>query len=259
MGERLAGKFIVVTGATSGLGWAMADALLREGATVAVAARPTPRLDAVVNAWKREGVSAVSLSLDVRDPESVEAARDWIQSKWPHCDMVVNNAGLGMRSVNPAFMTEAQPFFEVTLAQFDAVMDTNLRGYFLVSRAFSRLFLDQGFGRFVNISMNHATMTREGFVPYGPSRAGAEALSYIMAHDLKRYGITVNLLLPGGATATGMIPESVPQDVRARLLPPEVMGPPIVFLASDAAEGMTGERIEANAWHEWRRTHQIEE
>lgn len=67
--------------------------------------------------------------------------------------------------------------------------------------------MEQGHGRIINISMNHETMKRKGFVPYGPSRAATESLSYIMAEDLKDYGIMVNMLLPGGATTTGMIPD----------------------------------------------------
>lgn len=78
----------------------------------------------------------------------------------------------------------------------------------------------------MNISMNHETMRRRGFVPYGPSRAGAESLSIIMAEDLRPYGIAVSMLLPGGATDTGMIPDGMSDDVRRSLLPAQVMGPP---------------------------------
>jgi NAD(P)-dependent dehydrogenase (short-subunit alcohol dehydrogenase family) len=87
-------------------------------------------------------------------------------------------------------------------------------------------------------------MTRAGFVPYGPSRAGTEALSRIMAADLRETPVTVNLLLPGGATRTGMLPDPGPAGLR-NLLEPEIMGPPIVWLASAAAAGVTGERIVA--------------
>jgi NAD(P)-dependent dehydrogenase (short-subunit alcohol dehydrogenase family) len=72
-----------------------------------------------------------------------------------------------------------------------------------------------------------------------------------MAEDLRPQGITVNLLLPGGATATGMIPATIPPAVRERLLPPQVMGPPIRFLASEEAAGVTGERIVAREFPAW--------
>jgi NAD(P)-dependent dehydrogenase (short-subunit alcohol dehydrogenase family) len=241
----LSGVRVVVTGATSGLGAAMAEALLRAGATVAVSARPGPRLDEVVDRWMREGLAAVALPMDVRRPDSVEVAAAQSMSRWGGVDLVVNNAGIGMRTVNPRFFSDPRPFFEVSPEGFADVIETNLTGYFLVARAFAPLFVAQGHGRFVNVSMNHQTMRRRGFAPYGPSRAGAEALSLIMTEDLRPFGITVNMLLPGGATITGMIPEGLPGEARRSLLDPEVMGPPIVFLASAEADGLTGERIVA--------------
>jgi gluconate 5-dehydrogenase len=99
--------------------------------------------------------------------------------------------------------------------------------------------------------MNHETMRRRGFAPYGPARAGAEAFSLIMTEDLRPFGIAVNILLPGGATATGMIPESVPESVRQGLLSPGVMGAPAVFLASAEADGLTGARIVAKDFDAW--------
>lgn len=108
-------------------------------------------------------------------------------------------------------------------------------------------------GRIVNISMNHTTMNRAGFVPYGPSRAGAEALSRIMAADLTGTTVTVNLLLPGGATATGMIPDSVTDT--STLLPPDVMDAPVRWLCSVAATGTHDQRITATEFDTWLATH----
>ena len=108
------------------------------------------------------------------------------------------------------------------------------------------LMLHEGGGRIVNISMNEQTMVRRGFVHYGPAGAGVEALSRVMAADLADSSVTVNILLPGGrGTRTGMIPDDVPAEVRARLLDPAVMGPPIVWLASDEAVGVHDQRIVA--------------
>jgi len=247
----LAGVKAVVTGATSGLGQAMADALLQAGATVAMAARPTSRLEEAVAARSTDGLAAEALPIDVRDPASVSAASRGLLDRWGRVDLVVNNAGIGMRTVNPRFFEEPRPFFEVPEDKFIDVVATNLTGYFLVARAFAPHFVSQRQGRLVNVSMNHETMRRRGFVPYGPSRAGAEALSLIMTEDLRPYGVAVNILLPGGATATGMIPEELPEAARSGLLPPEIMGPPVVFLASAEAEGLTGERIVAVDFDVW--------
>ena len=247
---KIEGCRVVVTGATSGLGAAMAGALATAGASVGVAARPGPRLDEAVARLGRSGI-AVAVPVDVRDASSVTLAVRQAIVGLGGVDMVVNNAGIGMRTVNPRFFERPQPFFEVEPAAFDDVVATNLRGYFLVARAFSFHFLEQGAGRFVNVSINRSTMARRGFVPYGPSRAATEALSAIMTEDLRPFGIAVNVLLPGGATETGMIPDEVPPDLRAGLLPAEVMGPPAVFLASSEADGLTGARIVASEFDAW--------
>ena len=94
-------------------------------------------------------------------------------------------------------------------------------------------------------------MTRQGFVPYGPAGAGVEALSRIMAADLAGSPVTVNLLLPGGATATGMVPDEISAQTRARLLDPGIMGPPIVWLASAGARGVHDQRIIATEFENW--------
>jgi gluconate 5-dehydrogenase len=159
--------------------------------------------------------------------------------------MLVNNAGIGMRTVNPRFMSEPQPFWQVGPAGFRDVVETKVVGCFLMARAVVPLMLREGGGRIVNISMNEQTMVRRGFVPYGPAGAGVEALSRVMAADLAGSPVTVNILLPGGATRTGMIPDEASAEVRAAMLDPAVMGPPIVWLASGQAAGVHDRRIVA--------------
>jgi NAD(P)-dependent dehydrogenase (short-subunit alcohol dehydrogenase family) len=239
---------VLVTGGTSGLGLAMARALAAAGATVAVTGRSGQRASAVA-----AGLSeAVGIELDVRDESSVARTVDEAWSRLGGIDMLVNNAGIGMRTVNPRFMTHAQGFWEVPIDGFRAVIDTNLTGYFLMAREVTPRMLATGGGRIVNISVSESTMHRAGFVPYGPSRAGSEALSRIMAADLRDTCVTVNLLLPGGPTVTGMLPpESVPEG--RNFLQPEVMGPPIVWLASTAATGVHDERIVAAEFEQWLR------
>jgi NAD(P)-dependent dehydrogenase (short-subunit alcohol dehydrogenase family) len=239
---------VLVTGGTGGLGFAMASALAASGATVALTGRAGERARAVAAGLP----GALGIELDVRDESSVDEAVDEAWSRLGGIDMLVNNAGIGMRTVNPEFMTRPQGFWEVPADGFRAVIETNLTGYFLMARAITPRMLAAGAGRIVNISINGSTMRRAGFVPYGPSRAGSEALSRIMAADLRDTGITVNLLMPGGATATGMVPlEAVPEGLV--LLEPSVMGPPIVWLASDAAAGVHDEYIVAAEFEDWLR------
>ena len=249
--NRLDGVGVFVTGATTGIGRAMANALLVEGASVVGAARSTQALDALVDEWRSRGLAASALPLDVRDEKAVEVAARRAWEILGSVDLVVNNAGIGMRTVNPRFMVEPMPFWEVSPAGFRAVVDTNLTGYFLVARAFAPRFVERGRGGFVNVTIRPETMRAKGFAPYGPSRSGSEALSDVMAADLRPFGVTCNLLAPGGATATEMIPETIPDGIRSQLLPPEIMGEPIVFLASEEAEGVTGERITAADWDSW--------
>jgi len=116
------------------------------------------------------------------------------------------------------------------------------------------LFIHQQRGKITNIYMNHETMKRKGFIPYGPSRAGAESLSMIMTEDLRSENVDVNILLPGGATETGMIRDEMKQSLPANftLLSPEIIAEPILFLASDQSNGITGQRIIATQFHEWK-------
>ncbi len=247
----LTGLRVVVTGASSGLGFGMAKALLQAGASVAMGARPGPRLDNAASELLASGYDAHKLPLDVTSDESVCTAVEWVQKAWGRVDVLVNNAGIGMKTVNPSFMIDPQPFYLVSPDGFRNVIDTNLTGYFLVARGFAPMMVKQGKGKIVNISMNHETMRRRGFVPYGPSRAGAESLSYIMAEDLFSYGVMVNMLLPGGATDTGMIPEELKTRLQRPLLHPDIMAKPIVFLASTQSDGITRERIVATQFDEW--------
>ena len=160
-------------------------------------------------------------------------------------DVLVNNAGIGMRTVNPHFMTEPIGFWQVSPDGFRDLLVTNVVGYFLVARAVVPHMLQAGHGKIVNISVNETTTRRRGFTPYGPSRAATDSLSRIMAADLAGTGIDVNLLLPGGATRTGMVPDSMPPDTQVTWLDPAIMGPPIVWLASPASDGLTDQRIVA--------------
>ena len=237
---------VLVTGGTSGLGLAMASALAAAGASVALTGRSAARAAEVAAGLP----GAVGLGLDVREESSVARAVDQAWSRLGGIDMLVNNAGIGMRTVNPRFMTHPQGFWEVPAGGFRAVIETNLTGYFLVAREVTPRMLAAGGGRIVNISVSHSTMHRAGFVPYGPSRAGSEALSRIMAADLRDTGVTVNLLLPGGATVTGMLPPGA-RPAGQRFLDPAVMGPPIVWLASAAARGVHNERILATEFPGW--------
>jgi NAD(P)-dependent dehydrogenase (short-subunit alcohol dehydrogenase family) len=231
---------VLVTGGTSGLGKAMASALAAAGARVALTSREASRARAAA-----AEIDAIGVELDVRDQQSVQTGIETVYAELGGLDVLVCNAGIGMLTVNPRFMTNPEPFWEVSPDGFRDVMETKITGTFLVARAVAPRMLAAAGGRIVVISMNEQTMTRGGFVPYGPAGAGVEALARVMAADLAETPVTVNILLPGGATATGMVPEEVPADVRERLLDPQIMGPPIVWLCSEQAAGVHDQRIVA--------------
>jgi gluconate 5-dehydrogenase len=218
----------------------MAAALVSAGAQVVLTSRERERAEAAAAA-----IGAVGVELDVRDERSVEAGVEASYERLGGLDVLVNNAGIGMRTVNPRFMTHPSPFWKVSPEGFRDVIETKITGSFLVARSVVPRMLNAGGGRIVMISMNTQTMTRGGFVPYGPSGAGVEALARAMAADLDGTSVSVNILLPGGATATGMIPDDVAAEVRAQLLDPAIMGPPIVWLCSQGAAGLHNERIVA--------------
>jgi gluconate 5-dehydrogenase len=249
----LTGFCAVITGSTSGLGLSMAEALLEKGATVAISARSGERLDRVTALFIEKGYRAIPLPMDVRSESDVRAAADAALSQMGKIDLLVNNAGLGMPRVNPDFVASPKPFYEMDTDGVRDVIETNFIGYFTVSKYFVQPMIERKRGRIVNVSTSLKTMTLPYGMPYGPSRAGAEALTNVMSEELKSLNITVNALLPGGACDTPLMNEKNRADFLkfSALLDPAIMKRPILFLASHLSEGVTGERIIANEFDKW--------
>jgi gluconate 5-dehydrogenase len=255
MGEYtgIEGKRILITGATSGLGLAMAQALVKEGARVLITGRDQNKIDQAVSSVTSSSGECAGALIDVRDEQSIEKGLAGMNQRWGGIDVLINNAGIGMQTVNPLFLTDPKPFWEISSPGFRDLIDTNLTGYFLVAKAVVPYFLKTGSGRIINIGVSEGTKKRKGFIPYGPSRAGTESLSHIMAQDLAGSGVTVNILQPGGATETGMVPDEFRAKTGVQFLRPEVMGEPVLFLCSDQASGLTDEEIVAKDFQEWKR------
>lgn len=245
---QLAGRIAWVTGAGSGIGEASALALAEEGAVVVLTGRRTEMLAGVAAHIRDQGGSALVQPADLTDASQVQRVGAVIKEQLGRLDILVNNAGRGMKYVSERFLTEPTRFWEVRPDVFRMVIDTNVNGPFLMARAAVAPMLRGGWGRIVNVSMNRETMRRAGFSPYGPSKAALESETVIWAKDLAGTGVTVNAILPGGATATGMVPDSVSEEVRASLLQADVMVEPLVWLASTGADGVTGKRVIANRW-----------
>jgi 3-oxoacyl-[acyl-carrier protein] reductase len=245
---KLDGKVAIVTGAGRGIGRAIAEAYLQEGASVTItAAHGQTELDQLAKQdWPEQVLARLS---DVTDQEACEQVVDQTIQRFGHVDILVNNAGRGMKQVRAPFLTEPTRFWEVEPSVWQMIIDTNINGPFYMARAVvTRLLEQQREGSIINISVSYATMKRRGFSPYGPSKAALESASAIWAQELIEARIRVNLLLPGGPTNTGLLPTEMPADVQARLLQPEIMKAPAVFLASDASQELTGRRLIATEW-----------
>ena len=242
-------RVAIVTGAGRGLGRAMALGLARAGIrVVATAARERTELERV--ATDAADGMILQMLADVTREEDAQRVVSSALERFGRLDILVNNAGRGMKYVSDAFMTEPTRFWEVEPDTWRMVIDTNVNGPFLMARAATPHMVRAGWGRIVNISMNLSTMRRTGFSPYGPSKAALESETIIWAQDLQGTGVTVNALLPGGATLTGMIPDGFPASARKDLLDPAIMVPPLLWLVSNAADRISGCRITATQWND---------
>jgi 3-oxoacyl-[acyl-carrier protein] reductase len=241
------GRAAIVTGAGRGLGRAMALGLAQTGIRViATAARERSEIEAV--AAEADAGMILPVLADVVSEADAQRVVVTALEQFGRLDILVNNAGRGMKYVNESFMSEPTRFWEVEPETWRLVIDTNVNGPFLMARAATPHMTRAGWGRIVNVSMNHSTMRRRGFSPYGPSKAALESETIIWAQDLRGTGVTVNALLPGGATLTGMIPDAFPRDAMSTLLDPSIIVPPLLWLVSDETDTISGCRITASQW-----------
>ena len=250
MAGRVDGKIAIVTGGASGMGRIMARALLDNGAKIAAVDRNAEGLAEFMReaAAMGAGDRLMTFAIDVRFPGPVEQVVARTIEKFGGLHALINNAGLDPQHVVPAFAERKVKFWEATPDKWQALMDVNVRGAFLAARAVVPHFLKQHWGRIVNVTTSFDTMLEEGFSPYGPSKAALEAQSAIWSKDLKDTGVTVNILVPGGAADTPFVPDRINFD-RARLVRPEVMAAPIVWLISDESNGVTGSRFVGRLWN----------
>jgi NAD(P)-dependent dehydrogenase (short-subunit alcohol dehydrogenase family) len=245
MAENLKGYVALITGGSGGMGLEMAKQLLSQGATVIVTARGGVKLDNAKKALEAFG-DVHAVPMDVMSEASIASVALWVEENVDHLDMVVNNAGIGSNAPGMKDLPADHHFFDIPVPTVKAVIDTNFIGYFIVASKFVPLMLKQGHGSLVYVSTSTNTMTRPGQLPYGPSKAGAEAMTTIMANELREMGIMVNVICPGGFTDTGMAGEGVKaffQKNNMPILPPTVMNKAISFLASTASAGISGEKI----------------
>ncbi len=230
----LGGRVALVTGASRGLGFAMAKALKENGAHVVINARDGA---ALTEAAARIGVEA--LAFDVTDSAAARAALEDIAKRHGHLDILVNNAGIQHR----------RPLIEWEDDDFERIVATNLSACFRLSRDAARLMLPNKFGRIINTGSVAAILGRPTIHAYVAAKAGLHGLTRSMAAELGRHGITVNALAPGYFATelnTALLnDEAFTKWVEARTpagrwAKPEELGGAVVFLASNAAAYVNG-------------------
>jgi 3-oxoacyl-[acyl-carrier protein] reductase len=162
--------------------------------------------------------------------------------------ILVNNAGIAPRNMLMGGGTKNN-FWEVSPQEWDRVVAVNSSGPFYMTRTAVPHMLAQGWGRVIGVTTSMNTMYREGGTPYGPSKAAHEALVAMASRELEGTGVTVNVLVPGGMASTDLIPDDADHE-RANMIQPEVMQAPVVWLASDASDGINGQRFIGYYWNE---------
>jgi NAD(P)-dependent dehydrogenase (short-subunit alcohol dehydrogenase family) len=241
-------RVAIVTGAAGGIGRAMVRGLLAASIRVAGVDRDREPLEALTASARQQGKAGdlltiqTDLASDAAAGEISKATRD----RFGRIDILVNNAGIGPGAIRPDSWQRPLKFWEITPDQWHRFVAVHTTAPLALTNAVVPEMMRQDWGRIVNVTTSLGTMLNAGSPTYGPSKAALEALSAIMAKDLDGTGVTVNVLVPGGITNTPMVSESGLD--RAKMIQPEVMAPPLVWLVSDAAGKVTGRRFLGVHW-----------
>ncbi|HEY9563342.1 MAG TPA: SDR family NAD(P)-dependent oxidoreductase [Nocardioides sp.] len=234
----LSGQVAIVTGATSGLGTRFAQVLAAAGAKVAVTGRRADRIAGVVESITATGATAYGVQLDVSDPASIEACLSEVSQQLGTPQILVNNAGI----------PDAQRAHKMSLELVDAVLDTNVRGPWLMSTGVARQLIAAGLpGRIVNISsMSAYHYTGEGAALYATTKAAVSRMTETLAVEWARFDINVNAIAPGAFSSemmdgmlsrVGDITGAFP---RKRIGDPAQLDSTLLYLVSPASEAVTG-------------------
>ncbi|MEC8800182.1 MAG: 3-oxoacyl-[acyl-carrier-protein] reductase [Planctomycetota bacterium] len=236
----LSGQVAVVTGASQGLGKAMAIALGLNGARVACLARNAEKLAETVQTITDGGGLADAFSFFVKSREAIDGVIDKIADEWDRLDIMVNNAGITRDTLLP----------RMTDDEWDDVIQTNLRGTFLFCRAASRYMMRARYGRIINIASVSGLIGNPGQTNYSASKAGMIGLTRSLSKELAGRKVTINAVAPGfiESDMTKALGDAILGEVKKRIPAKRVgladeVAAAVVFLASPAAAYITGQTL----------------
>jgi 3-oxoacyl-[acyl-carrier protein] reductase len=241
--KTLAGKVAIVTGGTRGIGLAIARLLAEDGASVVVSGRDAARLDAAVKELESLGAPALGVPADATKREDADRLVEATRERFGRIDVLVNNAGI----------TRDQLLVRMKDDDWDQVLDTNLRGVFLMTRAVGKVMMRQKSGRIINIASAAGAMGNPGQVNYSAAKAGVIGLTKASGRELAHWNILVNAVAPG-LIETDMA-AAIPAEAREAMLqqvPLKRIGQGrevaevVRFLAGDGASYITGQTIHVN-------------
>lgn len=237
---RLEGRTALVTGASRGLGRAIALALAEEGVSVVLAARDGEALEAVAATIAEIGGQALVVRCDVRDPTAVRALADRTLRRFGRIDCAVNSAGAALR----------RPFGELSLAEWNDLFATQVAGAFLVAQAVLPTMIAAGRGNIINLTPPPDGTEISGWTAYSSAAYALSGLTRTLAAEVRPLGINVNGLHPGGFadTETGRAMTSDSGSTE-RLLDPSVVTPAAIALAAQPPRGLSGTLVDAIAWN----------
>jgi len=238
----------IVTGAASGLGRAMTLGLLTAGIEVAGVDRNADGLAGVAEAARERQARGTlhAIGADLADPEAFDRIVANVLARWGRIDVLVNNAGIGQSAIRADQRHNPIRFWEATPEQWSRFLAVNGTAPIMLARAVLPHMLARKSGRIITVTTSLGTMVREGYLLYGASKAAAEAAMAVLSNDLAGTGVTSNVLVPGGVTNTPLVGDDAGD--RSRMLQPDVMVPPLLYLVSDEAAGVNGRRFIGADW-----------
>ncbi len=239
-------RVILLTGAAGGLGAVMTNALLAAGHAVAAVDRNPATLDKLAASAAPQRDRFLPIQIELADPAQCADAVARAAAHFGRLEGLINNAGIGMSAIRPDAEKNHPGIAELSAELWDRFFAINVRAPMLLAQAALPAMREQGWGRIVNNTTSFRTMLR--VLPYGATKSALESMSAVWANELKNAGIMVNVLIPGGPTDTPFVADEAGWP-REQMLKPAIMGPPAVWLMSNASNGFTGQRITAADWN----------